>query len=317
MPYQNDMSTLADVVSPVYAATQAGISNDQANQEEMAKAAVAQATVPAEIQKPYLANIFSAAQGAGEQGVAAQERAKGAIAQALVPTEIGAGQAAGQTKITQAHVEQLQNLGQVVGQLDQSLQGMPDAARPSAVAQFLDSNAVQDPGIRQLMINAASQPGGLQQISQGLFNASNTARQASLAENIRGGYQLGTAQIGAQGRLASAEATANARVQAANVMAQMRQNMSNFEQAAVQAERSGNHALAQQYAQAALQQRQAMAGINNQLLFGEGMQTPIGGGNIPAGSNNQGQPAAQPQAPQQPPVEDAVTAEMRKRGLLK
>jgi len=31
MPYQNDMSTLADVVSPAYAAQQMGIQNDTAN----------------------------------------------------------------------------------------------------------------------------------------------------------------------------------------------------------------------------------------------------------------------------------------------
>lgn len=317
MPYQNDMSTLANIISPVDAAVQAGTEQYAQNQQDLAKAAVAQATVPAEIQKPYLGNLFTAAQTAGQQGLAQQEQAKGQVAQALVPGEIGAGQAGQEAKLTSAHVDQLQNLGQIVGTLDQSMQGVPAAARPAIVGQFLDSNGVKDPSIRQMMLNAAGQEGGLQQVSQGLFNASDKARQMVLGENIRGGYQLGTAQIGAQGRLASAEATAQARVQVANITAQMRQQMQTFEQAAVQAQKNGNPQLAQQYTQAALQLRQAQANLNSQLLFGQGLNNPMSG-NTPEVTPQGGTPApAAPQGNQPPKVEDAVTAEMRKRGLLK
>ena len=317
MPYQNDMSTLADVVSPAYAAQQAGMQNDLANQEELAKAQVATSTVPAEIQKPYLGNLFTAAQTANEQGLAQQEQAKGAVAQAGVPSATEAEVAGNQTKVTSAHVDQLQQLGQIVGQLDTQMQGVQGPARAAMVGQFLDSNGVKDPGIRQLMLNAAQQEGGLTQVSQSLFNASDKARQTVLGENIRGGYQLGTAQICAQGRLASAEATAQARVQVANITAQMRQQMQTFEQAAVQAQKQGNPQLAQQYTQAALQLRQAQANLNSQLLFGQQLNNPMAGNTpeVPQGGGNA--PAASQGGNQPPAVEDAVTTEMKRRGLLK
>lgn len=198
--YQNDMSSLADIVGPAYAAQQAGIQNDAANQEALANAQVKQATVPAEIQKPFLGNLFTAAQTAGQQGLAQQEQAKGAVANALVPSEIGAGQAGNQAKITSAHVEQLGQLGQIVGGIADHMAGVPGPARPAMMGQILDSMGVTDPAMRQLVANG--DPDQLHQVSQGLFQASNAARQATLQENIRGQYQENVAGIHAAGGLA-------------------------------------------------------------------------------------------------------------------
>lgn len=312
MPYTNDMATLAQVVGPAYAAQQAGIENEAQNEQELAKGQVAQATVPQEIQKATLANQLLGAQGYAEQGLGMQNQAKGLADLYAAPSAAQAQVAGNQAKITSAHVGQLQQLGEIVGNLDQQMQGIPGPMRAAYMGRFLDSQNVTDPGIRQLAMNAASQEGGLTQLSQGLFQASNNARQAVLQENIRGGYQLGVAQTNVAGREAVAEANAQARVNVANINAQIRQQQQTFEQAAVAAQKRGDMQTYQQMSQLAMQMRQAQAQLNSQLLFGQGLPNPAVGG---------GEPTA-PGAPQQPaqggsPMDDALTAEMRKRGLLK
>lgn len=302
MPYQNDIATLADVVGPAYAAQQAGIQNAAANEEAQANAQVAQNTVAARSLAPSLANLYSQAQTQNELGLAQQNQAAGQVAQGLAPTKIAAGMAQGQSAITAAHVEQMQQLGQVVGGIAEQMQTIPAGIRPAMMGKLLDNFGVTDPSIRQLVANG--DPNQLQQISQGLFQASNAARQAMLQENMRGQYAENVAQIGANARVAGAEASANARVQVANLAAQIKQQQQTFEQAAVAAQKRGDMKTAEQFAQLALQARQAQAGITSQILTGQPLQVP----NFGEGGSGDGTQQQTPSAPSGPALESAAKA---------
>jgi len=325
MPYQNDMMSLADVVGPAYAAQQMGMQNDEANQQEQIKTQIAQQTMPQDIQKATLVNQLLGAQGYAEQGLGMQQQAKGLADLYAAPSAAQAQVAGNQAKLTEVHVGQLQSLGQIVGQLDNQLQGIPDAAKPAAVGQFLDSNGVQDPGIRQMMLNAASQPGGLTQISNGLFQASTAVRSKLAEENVRGGYQLATTGMDVAGREQVAKQQADARRYIADQKAQTDRLKQTTDQALAQIvtrlgtpnEQPGDRERAQFLQQQSEQLRQMQA-LTNQQLLGIGVpqaninQIPQAGGapapNVPQGQGNNAPPAG---------AEDAVTAEMRKRGLLK
>src|SRR5579859_6268292 len=115
MPYQNDMSSLADIVGPAYAAQQAGIQNDAANQIEAAKAQVAQGTVQPEIEKAGLANLFTQAQTAQQQAQT-QGTTLGNIQKAgTLGSDIAATNVGNQLKISQDQVQKLNTLGQMAG----------------------------------------------------------------------------------------------------------------------------------------------------------------------------------------------------------
>ena len=308
MPYTNDMATLADVVSPVDAAMQAGQQSGNEDIQDAIKTQIQQATIPQEIQKASLANALTQAQAYNEQGIGMQNTAKGIQDINATPSATQAAIAGNQGKITSAHVDQLQQLSQVVGSLDQQLQQYPDAAKPAVVSQFLDSNGVQDPSIRQLMMNAASQPGGLTQIANGLYSASEKARSSVLEGNIRGQYEENVAQIGATGREAVAEANAQARVNVANINAQIRQQQQTFEQAAVAAQKRGDMATYAQMSQLAMQMRQAQAQLNSQLLFGQNLPNPAVSSENPPQRGGGTTPNPTQQQPQQPTAANADAA---------
>ena len=324
MPYTNDMATLADVVSPVDAAMNAGQQEGNANIQDAIKTQIAQQTMPQEIQKASLANALTQAQAYETKGLGMQSVAKGITDINATPSATQAAIAGNQAKVTSAHVDQLQNLGQVVGSLDQQLQGYPDAAKPAVVSQFLNSNGVQDPSIRQLMMNAASQPGGLTQISQSLFNASNKVRETLAEANVKGGYQLAGTSMEVAGREQTAKEQADARRYIADQKAITDRLKQNTDQALAQIvqrlgtpqEQPGDRERATYLQQQSegLRQQQALA---NQQLLGIGVpqaninQIPQTGG-APTPNVPQGQGTTPPAT-----AEDAVTAEMRKRGLLK
>jgi len=324
MPYTNDMATLADVVSPVDAAMNAGQQEGNANIQDAIKTQIQQATMPQEIQKASLANALTQAQAYNEQGIGMQNTAKGIQDINATPSATQAAIAGNQAKVTSAHVDQLQQLSQVVGSLDQQLQQYPDALKPSMVGQFLDSNGVQDPAIRQMMMNAASQPGGLTQIANGLFSASSKVRESLALENARGGYQLAGTSMEVAGREQTAKEQADARRYIADQKAQTDRLKQTTDQALAQIvqrlgtpqEQSGDRERAQFLQQQSEQLRQMQA-LTNQQLLGIGVpqaninQIPQPGG-APTPNVPQGQGTTPPAT-----AEDAVTAEMRKRGLLK
>lgn len=308
MPYQNDLSTLADVVGPAYAAQQAGIQNDAANQQAQAEAAVAQNTIGAKSQQPTLANQLLGAQTYAEQGLGMQQQAKGLQDLYAAPSGAQAMVAGNQLKISQDQAEKLSTLGQMSGQLAGYMQQIPPAARPAAMQQFLQSQNVTDPGIVQAI--GDGDPDKLNALSQHLFETSSQARQTILSEGIRGQTAENVAAQEVQGRQNVASTLAGSRVNVAGI------------NAAVKQATAGLGALQQQlYAKvsngtATPAERQALDSINQtQQLTRQGspFQAAITGTavapNVPPVPNTSGQGNQPQQQPSQPvAVPDAPAA---------
>lgn len=304
MPYMNDMSTLADVVGPAYAAQQIGMQNAQGNQEADIKNQVLAGQAPAEIQKPGLQNLFTQAQTAAQDATTQGTQLGNLEKAGTLGSSINATNAGNQVKLTQDQAQKLSTLGQMAGQIAGYMDNVPQPARPAMMQQLaqqygLDLNKM--PGIE------SGDPDVLRSVSQKMVQMSAPYQTGMAEQTLKNQGAADVAGISGNARISAAEASANARIQAANITKQMHEQQQTFEQAAVRLQGT-NPQLAQQYAQAALQLKQAQAGITNQLIQGQPLQMPditSGGGGASGG------------APAAPPQGNAIEAEMRKRGLLK
>lgn len=320
MPYQNDLSTLAQVVSPVDAAMQSGQQEGYGNIQSALSTNLAQQQLPLEVQKSQLNNALLQAQGQNEQGVAAQNQAKGLTAIQTQGSESGATQAVNLAKMSSAQMEQLSNMGQIVGQLSQYMQQVPGPARASVMAQFLDQHGVNDPGIRQVV--ASGDPDVLNKVSQGLFGVSQQARAIQLQKGMEGQTARDVANIEVQGRENVANTAADAKRYAADQARQVRMMQQNTDQALAQivqrlgtpGEQPGDREKAQFLQSQSLQLRQLGAQTTQQLLGLGGNAADLSTiptadiNNIPSG--NGGQQGAAPNG-------NALLEEARKRGLMK
>lgn len=319
MPYTNDMATLAQVVSPVDAAMQSGQQDGNQNISDAVKNNIAQQTMPQEIQKASMLNQLYQAQAQNEQGLAMQNQAKGLTDMQTQPSTAAATVGGNQAKLSTDQLTKMNNLGGMVQNMASFMDQVPPPARQAMLGQILDQAGVSDPGLRQGLTSVDPQqlPQALRQIGDGLIQHSASYQTEAMKESEGTARATTVAQIQGNARTSAAEASANARIQAANISRQMHESQQTFEQAAVRLQ-STNPQLAQQYAQAALQLRQAQAGITNQLVQGEPLQMP----NIQApGGGDGSQPVNA--APAQGPAASggfdpsAAIAEAQKRGLMK
>src|SRR5712664_3268678 len=192
MPYQNDLSTLADVISPAYAAQQAGIQNDQANQEQAMKNQVYQQQMPALEKQPGLENVFKQAQTGLTQGQGMAAQATGLKDLATLPSGIQAGVAGNQAQLTADHAKQLGSLGQMAGQVAGIMDGVPQAARPAMMQQILKSNNIDPQSMGPLL---SGDPDMLRQVSQKMIGMSSDFQTKSMEANTRGAYEENVAGI--------------------------------------------------------------------------------------------------------------------------
>lgn len=327
MPYQNDLSTLADVVGPAYAAQQAGIQNDAANQEEQMKNQVYQAQMPALEQEPGLKNMFTQAQTGTQQGLAQQAQAKGTEDQAIVPSNIAAGQAGNELKLSQDQVGKLQSLGQMAGQVAGIMDNVPPPARPAAMQQILQKNGI-DP--QQLGPLASGDPDMLRAAAQKMMSMNTEYQTKLMQETVHGQTARDVAQTTSSGRVEAAGITAAARESVANIAAKVKQQLANIDQQISQLttrigtpqEQPGDHERLQFLAQQQTTTRQFGAETTRALI---GMGTYPGSGiqgtaaptlNIPPQGGNTPTPAGAP-AGQGFPSADEIAAEMKRRGLVK
>lgn len=325
MPYVNDMQTLADVVSPVDAANQAGIQNQYANQEEAAKAQVAQATVPAEIQKPYLANLFTGAQTAAEQGVAQQQQARGLVGMMSAPTEGQAAIMGNQLKMTQDQAAKMGTLGQMAGQVAAYMDQVPPAARPAAMQQIAQQNNLD---LRQFPGLESGDPDLLRNISQKMIQASSTYQTGLMQESVRGQTARDVAQIGSNARMQVAETTANSRIQVQNLKNQIDQQRQSVDQeiAMLSKKVAAGTASPGEVAELQKQQKFALAlrdmqAQTTRALLGMGdyssLYAPGGGGQAPSAaipSEATGTPTPAPT--QAPPSDDKYEYRIGPNGKL-
>jgi hypothetical protein len=330
MPYINDASTAADVISPAYAAQQIGMQNDIANQKEQMANQVYQQTMPALEQEPGLKNLFTQAQTGVQQGMAQQEQAKGNVAQALVPSTIGAGQAGNQLKMTQDQVGKLATFGQLAGQVAGMMDNVPPPARPAAMQQLLQQNGID---ASQLGPLASGDPDLLRVASQHMIQASSDYQTKLMQENVRGQSMRDVAETQSSGRVQAAGITAQARETVANIQAKVKQQLANIDQQISQLttrigtsqEQQGDRERLQFLSQQEITTRQFGAETTRALI---GMGTYPGSGiqgeapptlNIPqqGGSNNAPVQPTQSPPGQGFPSASEIEAEMKRRGLLK
>lgn len=226
MPYQNDMSTLADVVSPAYASMQAGIQNDAANQQQELMNQKAQA------QLPY-AGPMAQAELEGKQAGTAQTQAQtqglnlgNLFTQQTQPSKVAATNSENQLKLTTDQAQGLTQVGQIAGQIAGMMDNVPPAARPAAMQQVLKSYGIDNSKIPPELMSG--DPDMLRNVSQKMIQASGQFQTQMALEQQKGVNQQGVAQIEGQYHLAGAQATADARKYAADqkrVIDQMKQTV--------------------------------------------------------------------------------------------
>jgi hypothetical protein len=301
MPYQNDMMSLADIVGPAYAAQQAGIQNDLANQEQEIRNQVAAGQAPEEIRKPGLANQFTEAQTQNEQGIGMQNQAKGLIDMTAAPSGAQAAVAGNQLKLSQDQVAKLNTVGQMAGQVAGIMDGIPPAARPAAMQRIMQQYQIDPQALGPL---ASGDPDLLRNVSQKMIQAGAGFQQAMAEQELRNQGSADVARIGSEGRVQSAQLTSQARVQAAEINRQAKQQALNFEQMAAQRYAAGDMKGAEQLRQAAASVRQLAAQTTQTLV---GVQPQFGGFDQSSGGGGAPMAPQQPQAPAASPMAgDAV-----------
>lgn len=208
MPYQNDMSTLADIVSPAAAADFAGQQNQMELQKQSLENQLKAGTLQADIEKPQLANLFTKEQTGVEHGLSLQQQAKGFQDVAQMPSAIQAGISENQLKLSQTQTDKINQLGVMAGQLAGVMDGIQPEKRAEAMDAYLRSNNI-DPS--QLGVLASGDPDTLRQVSQKMIQASSTFQTQMAVEQQRGLNQANVAGITASGRQQAAEISADAR----------------------------------------------------------------------------------------------------------
>lgn len=180
MAYVNDAQTLANVVGGAAAAQQMGIQNDAANEEQQIKNQVAAGQAPAEIQKPGLANLYQQAQtgetNARTQGLNLSNQGTAATQ----PGAIAATNSGNQLKISKDQADQLGTVGTMAGQIAGMMDGVPEAARPAAMAQIAQKYGFD---VNQFGPQIASgDPDALRQVSQKAVQASSAYQTEQLKQ---------------------------------------------------------------------------------------------------------------------------------------
>lgn len=220
MAYVNDAQTLADVVSPAAAAAQMGVQNDDANQAAQIANTTSQGQQAAEIQKPGLQNLFTAAQTSHVNADTTAQNLTNQGTAATQPGAIAATNAGNQTKITSDHVQALQQVGTIAGQVAGLMDNVPPAARPAAMGQIVQQYGIDPNSLGPLM---SGDPDQLRQFSQQSIQAGSAYQEQLLKGNQEYSKQLDSTNALVSGRQSVAETQAQARTDAARISAQQRQ----------------------------------------------------------------------------------------------
>lgn len=300
--YQNDLSTLSQVVSPAYAAQQAGIQNDAANQEQQLANQKAAAELPFAAQKEQAGIGLTTAQAGNLNAEAQKTGLANMFTQQTQPGSIAAANAKSNTEVTQEHLNSISQLGQLAGAVAQQMDSVPAPARPAAMQHLLSTMGVNQDQLQQSGLGSlmSGDPDQLRQFSQQAIQASASFQQQSALESQKAQAHQNVATTEGQYHLASAQASADARKYAADqkrVIDQMKQTVDQSIAQLTQRigspnEQPGDKERLQFLAQQQAQVRQLQA-QNMSQLTGMGMPaTPslnIGGGG--------GQPHQAPSGP--------------------
>jgi hypothetical protein len=300
--YVNDAQTLADVVGPAAAANQMQTQNAAANVQQDIANQVAQGTEAADIQKPYLQNLFTQANTNNTNAIALQNSVKGLTDQAEMPSAIGAGVAANQAKMTADQVSKISSLGQLVGQVAGVMDNVPPPARQAAMTEILQRNNIDPSTVGPLI---SGDPDTLRSVSQKMIQASASYQTQMMSEEMRNQGSAQVATIGAQSREREAKTIAQGRTDVASINAAQRAQQWNNQKGALAAKvAQGTATPAEQQTLQWMTQSEQMARQGNpmaQSAMGINVEP-----NVPNVPNTSPQQPAAPQAPQQVPPTPAL-----------
>lgn len=142
MPYTNDTQSLADVVSPAFAAQQAGMQQANQQQEDQQKLAQTQAMNPLLQQEQQNKNAFTQAQ-TGYYGQLAQgQQNKNTLETATMPGQISSTNSANGLKISQDNIQKVQQIGQFATQLAPVLEQTPPLQRAAVAAKYMQQAGI-------------------------------------------------------------------------------------------------------------------------------------------------------------------------------
>lgn len=316
MPYVNDAQTLSDVVGPASAADALQTQQAQAQQEMAIKNQVAAGQAPADIQRPGLQNALTQAQTYGQQGLGMQENAKGLQDMFAAPSGAQAQVAGNQLKMTSDQAQKIGQIGQMAGQAAAYMDNVPPPGRPAAMAQLLQKNGI-DPS--QLGPLASGDPQMLRQAASAMAQSSQQFIQQSALESQKGQIQQGVANTEATSRQGVASTMAGSREAVAQTNAAVRQSLAPVQAIVGQLTAKAAAGTATPQELAILKWAQS----SQQLIHsGDPFQSGITGTNtqsnvpdVPNVGGSGGQNGTQ--QPPAVPDQNAIEAEMKRRGLLK
>ncbi|MDE3023499.1 MAG: hypothetical protein KGI54_16895 [Pseudomonadota bacterium] len=222
MPYLNDTGALAQIVSPSYAAMQAGVQAGQAQQAQALQNQQTQEMMPGLVQALNLKNQATQAGLPGIVGQSASQLAAGNEAQATQSSNIQAKIASNVANMSAAQVQSMQNTGQVLGQAGAYLNGIPAAARPAALNQLAQKYGVdltKYPQLTQVDPNAL--PGVLSNISDQMLKGSTAWK----AQQSKQQSEQSIAGTSAAGHVLGSQILAGAGVQKAQIAADVKREM--------------------------------------------------------------------------------------------
>lgn len=218
MPYQNDLATLAQVVSPVDAAVQAGIQNSQANEAGSLENQKAAAALPYVGPKAAADVANTQATTASTQATTQGTNLKNLFTQQTQPGEIAATNAGSQVKVTQAHLDSVNQLGQLAGSVASTMDNVPAPARAAAMAQLLQQQGVNVEQLKGTALEPllSGDPDMLRQFSQQAIQSSASFQTQMALEEKKAQTQENVANTQGTAHVQAAQASADARRYAAD-----------------------------------------------------------------------------------------------------
>lgn len=283
MPYTNDAQTLADVVSPAYAALQAGINQGQTQQAQDVTNTIDAdpGHMAAQIAQPGLANMYTQAQTANSQAIGQQNQTQANNAAALAPSTVAAGQAENTSKMTASQAQSMGSIGQIAGQVASMMDNVPPPARPAAMQQVASQYGIN---LSQLGPLANGDPDQLRAFSQNAVKMSAAYTTQTGVEGQRAASAQGVANTEGTSRIIAAQTGADARVQAATLQQKAREMNQNTDQFIAQTIRTITNLKTNgqpvppellSALQTATQYKSALAvAIGPQLVSGQDVNTP-------------------------------------------
>jgi len=223
MAYTNDAQTLADVLGPASAAGAMATQNAQAQQEAELQNQLKAGTLQADIQKPFLQNLYQQQQTAAETGVAAQQLAAGKTAQAAQPSAQAATISGNQLKMTQDQAAKLGTLSQIVGNVAGQLDAVAPPARAARMREILTNNNIDPSQFPPEILSG--DPNILRQVATKAALASQSFIQGSALETQKGNVELGVAGTQAGAHVKASEVLAGGRQNVAEINAQLRRDI--------------------------------------------------------------------------------------------